>query len=142
MRPFYLHRLTRPRELPRRRLSTSEVGQISGEAAGGPRERVDGRFQKGNPRRWEPGKSGNPSGRPRKPEDEHNRILRLQLDLIGNLKSFERRLAPARDERFEKFKVHYGFTGNAFRSALRAGYAPKTAKSKAYLLARRATDAE
>ena len=36
------------------------------------------------------------------------------------------------------FKVLYEMTGNAHLSALIAGYSPKTAKSKAYLLARRA----
>jgi phage terminase small subunit len=34
-----------------------------------------------------------------------------------------------------KFRVLYEVTGNAFRSALIAGYSPKTAKSKAYPLA-------
>jgi phage terminase small subunit len=33
-------------------------------------------------------------------------------------------------------KVLYEITHNAHRSALIAGYSPKTAKSKAYLLAR------
>ncbi len=143
VRPFkYFRRLDRARELAQRQLSTSGVGNISGNAAWGAQERVAGRFEKNNPWRWQPGQSGNPSGRPRRPDDDYNRQVLILLDLIAKVTAFERRLARQRDERLEKFKVLYGVTGNAFRSALIAGYSPKTAKSKAYLLARRARDAE
>ena len=64
------------------------------------------------------------------------------LDVIGRLSSLERYRPPHGDDRLVKFKVLYELTGNAHQSALIAGYSPKTAKSKAYLLARRARDAE
>lgn len=128
--------LARMRKPPLRSISTGEVGSISGDAPWTARDRVDGRFEKNNPWRWRPGQSGNPSGRPRRPDDDYNRHTLTLLDLIAKVTAFERRLVRQRDERLEKFKVLYGITGNAFRSALIAGYSPKMAKSKAYLLAR------
>lgn len=128
----------RPRSLVRRKVSTSEVGQISDDAAWEARERVGGRFEKDNSWRWKPGQSGNPSGRPRNPDDDHNRHTLTLLNLIAKVTAFERRLAHARDERLEKFKVLYAISGNAFQSARIAGYSRNTAKSKAYLLVRRA----
>jgi len=40
--------------------------------------------------------------------------------------------------RFERFRAAYKESGNALRAALEAGYSPRMAKSKSYLLARRA----
>ena len=137
MRDFLRRRrLARMRKPALRHIPTSEVGDISGNAGQTAPERVDGRFEKNNPWRWRPGQSGNLSGRPRRPDDDYNRHVLILLDLIAKVTAFEQRLARQRDERLEIFKVLYGITGNAFRSALIAGYSPKTAKSKAYLLAR------
>jgi phage terminase small subunit len=36
--------------------------------------------------------------------------------------------------RFERFREAYERTGNAYRSALWAGYSPRMARSKSYLL--------
>jgi hypothetical protein len=143
-RPFKRrgYRVRRIRELWRRQVSTSEVGNNNADTAWPPQARVDGRFEKNNPWRWRPGQSGNPSGRPPRPDDDYNRHVLTLLDLIGRVRALEWGHVRQRDERFEKFKVLYGITGNAFLSARLAGYSPKTAKSKAYLLARRATDAE
>jgi hypothetical protein len=56
------------------------------------------------------------------------------------LHDLQQRLRPTRNSRFQRFRVFYEFTGNAYKSALLAEYAPKTAKSKSYLLARRARE--
>ena len=138
IRPFKRrgYRVGRMREIARRTISNPSLGIDSGEAAWPAPARVAGRFQKNNPWRWRPGQSGNLSGRPQRPDDDCNRHMLILLDLIAKVTAFERRLVRQRDERLEKFKVLYGITGNAFRSALIAGYSPKTAKSKAYLLAR------
>ena len=136
------YELSSPRGLPRRLLSTPKVGNISGEAAVGTRARVDGRFKNGNPWRWQTGKSGNPSGRPRDPDRKHNGFALTLLDLIATVTELKKGHIRQPDEHFQKFKAVYAITGNAFQSALIAGYAPKTAKSKAYLLARRTKDAE
>jgi hypothetical protein len=39
--------------------------------------------------------------------------------------------------RFERFREAYERTGNAYRAALWAGYSPRMAHSKSYLLAKR-----
>jgi Family of unknown function (DUF5681) len=120
-------------------ISTTRVGINSGETAGYGRAYGDGRFGKGNSYRWKPGQSGNPRGRPRK----HNEIelWGTILDLKAQLHDIQHRLRPQRDSRFDRFRVFYEYTGNACRSARLAGYPAKTAKSKAYLLARRAKEA-
>jgi phage terminase small subunit len=41
------------------------------------------------------------------------------------------------DRRFERFRDVYERTGNAYRAALWAGYSPRMAHSKSYLLAKR-----
>jgi phage terminase small subunit len=41
------------------------------------------------------------------------------------------------DRRFERFQEAYERTGNAYRAALWAGYSPRMAHSKSYLLAKR-----
>src|SRR5689334_8746352 len=89
----------RIRELWRMQRSTGEVGNNSGEAAGNACESVDGRFGEGNPWRWKPGQSGNPSGRPRRPDDDYNRLLLTLLDLIGKVKALEWGHVRQRDER-------------------------------------------
>jgi len=66
----------------------------------------------------------------------------MLLGLIARVTAIEWGYARQRDERVEKFRVLYQVNGNAFRSALVAGYSPKTAKSKAYLLARRVKGGE
>lgn len=119
--------------------STQRVGANSGHAATTGRSPVGGRFSRGNPWRWRPGQSGNPRGRRRKGDDYD--LQATVLDLIAAVHDIRRRFRLQRDSRFEKFKVFYEYTGNAYRSALLAGYAAKTAKSKAYLLARRAREA-
>src|SRR3974390_564429 len=55
-----------------------------------------------------------------------------------------RAMAPKRaigstpSRRFERFREVYARTGNAYRAALWAGYTPRMAHSKSYLLAKRA----
>lgn len=120
--------------------STPKVGINSGQTAGFDRADGDGRFTKGNPWRWQKGQSGNRKGRPRGKEDVG--IHATVLNLVAGVHEIRQRLLPQRDSRFEKFKVFYEHTGSAYRSARLAGYAPKTAKSKSYMLARRARDAE
>jgi len=61
------------------------------------------------------------------------------LGLIAKVQALEWGHVRRPDERVVKFRVLYEITGNAFRSAVIAGYSPKTAKSKAYLLARKVT---
>ena len=137
------HRRARIRELARMQFSTREVGINSAEIPGLVQARVKNHFAKGNPWRWQAGQTGNPRGRPSKVDLCEQHILTL-LDLIGRVTALEwrRSFQQRREERWTKFKVLYGLTENAHRSALIAGYSPKTAKSKAYLLARRARDAE
>jgi Family of unknown function (DUF5681) len=119
--------------------STPRVGINSGETAGYGRAHGDGRFDKGNPWRFKRGESGNPRGRPRKHNEAE--LWGSILDLMAQMHDLQRRLRPQGDSRFERFRVFYGYTGNAYRSARLAGYPAKTAKSKAYLLARRAREA-
>jgi hypothetical protein len=82
-----------------------------------------GRFARGNRWAWKKGVSGNPKGRPRLhyniPEGKKLRGVKL----------------------FLRFWQLYRETGNACRSAIEAGYALTTARSKSYLLARRAREA-
>jgi hypothetical protein len=103
------------------------------------------RFKKGNPWRWKPGESGNPRGRARRNARDEQRDAQLsleaqkilwRLEIMGKLEGFR----PPR--RLLQFKALYEITRNAHRSALIAGYSPKTAKSKAYLLARRVKGGE
>jgi hypothetical protein len=119
-------------------ISTPKVGGNSGRPAEFGPAPVGTRFRKGNPYRWKRGQSGNPRGRRRKEieADIHSRLL----DHTALLHDLQRRLRPQRDSRFERFKVYYEDTGNAHQSALRAGYAKNTARSKSYLLARRARE--
>ena len=115
-------------------LSTARVGNTSGNPAWGEREE-GGRFGKNNPWRWQRGQSGNPRGRPRKTDDKYGQTLTTLLGLIAKVKALEWGHVRQPDERLVKFRVLYEVTGNAFRSAVIAGYSPKTATSKAYLLA-------
>lgn len=103
------------------------------------RASADTRFREGNPWCWRKGQSANPRGRRRRGDDYD--LQATVLDLIAQVYELQRRLRPRRDTRFERFKVLYELTGNARRSALLAGYAAKTAKSKVYLLARWAREA-
>ena len=126
--------------------STSQVGNNSGSTAEFARASVDefrsnsrttrGRFGEGNTWRWRKGVSGNPRGRPRKPNEL--KYWEMVTDHSAQIHDLQRRFPIQRDSRFEKFKVIFDLTGNAFRSARLAGYGLKTAKSKGYLLARRA----
>jgi hypothetical protein len=115
--------------------STPRVGMYSGGTADSAPAPVDGRFREGNPYRWPKGTSGNARGRPRRPTEMQ--FWERMLDLTAQVHDVQRRLLPQRDSRFQRFRVFYEYTGNAYRSALLAGYGLKTAKSKAYLLARR-----
>jgi hypothetical protein len=119
-------------------VSTSKVGISSGQAAEFAPASVDGRFGKANSWRWRPGQSGNPSGRPRK--QDHVDLWSRVVDHTALLHDLQQRLRPTRDCRFQRFRVFYEFTGNAYRSALLAGYSPKTSKSKSYSLARKAKE--
>jgi hypothetical protein len=89
--------------------------------------------------RWRKGQSGNRRGRPRRSEDCD--LGATVIDLIAKVHHLQRRLRPQRDSCFERFRVLYELAGNAYRSALHAGYSRKAARSKAYLLGRRATEA-
>lgn len=118
--------------------SPRKVGIYSGGTAGSAPAPVDGRFGKGNSYRWKPGQSGNPRGRRRVSLENDLDLRGRMVDAMADLHELRRRFPLQRDSRFEKFKVIYEITGNAFRSARLAGYRLKTAKSKGYLLARRA----
>ena len=119
--------------------SPPKVGTYSGETADFAPAPVDGRFTRGNGYRWPKGTSGNPRGRPRKRNDDFNLWSRI-IDHAAMLHDLQRRLLPRRDSRFQRFRVFYEHTGNAYQSARLAGYGLKTAKSKGYLLARRARE--
>jgi hypothetical protein len=134
--------------------ASSEVGSYSAETLSRPPSsptfspacaQGSPRFEKGNPWRWKPGQSGNPRGRPQRNAREDQRDAQLslavqeillRLEIMGKLATLEGYRPPPR---LVRFKVLYEITHNAHRSALIAGYSPKTAKSKAYLLARQVT---
>ena len=137
--PFSGDRGVAPFEFPKAN-STPRVGIYSGVTAGFGLGQGDGRFGRGNSYRWKPGQRGNPRGRPRVRLEDDFTFRGTVLDLIAQVHEIRRRFPLKRDSRFEKFKVMYELTGNAFRSARIAGYAPKTARSKGYLLARRARE--
>jgi hypothetical protein len=138
--PFYHYQSVDPIEF-RGGASTPRVGISSREAAGFGLGQGDGRFGKGNSYRWKPGQSGNPRGRRRVTLENDFDFRGRIVDLFAEVHEMRRRLPLKRDSRFEKFKVIYQLTGNAFKSARIAGYARKTARSKGYLLARRAREA-
>lgn len=116
--------------------SPAKVGVFSGATADFAPAPVDGRFTRGNRYRWPKGTSGNPRGRPRRPTEMQ--FWDRMLDLTAQVHEMRRQLPVRRDTRFERFRVLYDLTRNAYNSAVLAGYAGKTAKSKGYLLARRA----
>ncbi len=118
--------------------STANGGKYTGGTAEFTPWPVDGRFGKGNSYRWRKGTSGNPRGRPRKPNELQ--YWQMVTDHTAQIHELQHRLPVRRDTLFEKFRVLYELTGNAFESALLAGYKRKTAKSKSYLLARRARE--
>jgi hypothetical protein len=118
--------------------SPARVGIYSGETADSAPAPVDGRFCMGNPYCWKPGHSGNPRGRRRVSLENDLDFRGRMVDLIAQVHEMRRRLPLKRDSRFERFRVLYELTGNAFKSARIAGYGWKTARSKGYLLARRA----
>lgn len=120
--------------------SPPRVGINSGQAAEFALARGDGRFREGNSYRWKPGQSGNPRGRRRVSLEEDFDFRGRMVEAIADIHEMRRRFPLKRDSRFERFKVIYELTGNAFKSARIAGYAWKTARSKGYLLARRAKE--
>ena len=119
--------------------SPPRVGIYSGRTAESAPAPVDGRFTRGNRYRWPKGASGNPRGRPRRPTEMQ--FWERMLDLTAQVHEMRRQLPVRRDTRFERFRALYDLTHNAYSSAVLAGYRRKTAKSKGYLLARRAREA-
>jgi hypothetical protein len=110
-------------------IPTRPVGINSDWAGTNSRETRDarGRWLPGNPRRFRKGQSGNPRGRPRTDYGSYD-YGPDPLQPRPRLRGEERRLM---------FAGLYLESGNQHRSALAAGYAATTAKSKAYLMARR-----
>jgi hypothetical protein len=108
-------------------IPTGPVGRNSGYGGTNSRQTRDarGRWLPGNPWRFRKGQSGNPRGRPRAGYDS------LAVEVVELRERF--RGYP----RGDIFGALWVETGNARRSALLAGYAATTVKSKAHLMARR-----
>jgi hypothetical protein len=108
-------------------IPTGPVGRNSGYGGTNSRETRDasGRWLPGNPWRFPKGHSGNPRGRPRV---DHTLLSWEVIEMRERFRGYPRK---------DVFGALYVESGNAYRSALLAGYAATTAKSKAYLMARR-----